>query len=43
MIEEGQIVEFNGKKYFVDFVEYTGSYVKPMIKVMTLRGIIDDQ
>ena len=42
MIEEGQIVEFEGKKYFVDFVDYTGSYTKPMIRMITLRGIVED-
>jgi hypothetical protein len=46
MIEEGEILEINGQKFLVVFVEYSGSYNKPWVKNLELKGIkenTDDQ
>lgn len=39
MIEEGQVLEINGQKYLVVFVEYSGSYKDPWVKNLELKGI----
>lgn len=40
--EEGDVVEMNGQKFLVVFVEYTGSMGKPFLKHIELKGIRDD-
>jgi hypothetical protein len=42
MIEEGQVLEINGQRYLVVFVEYSGSYSDPWVKNLELKGIKGD-
>ena len=42
MIEEGQVVQVQGQKYLVVFVEYSGSFKEPWVKNLELKGIKDD-
>lgn len=39
MIEEGSVIEVEGQKYLVTFVEYSGGYDKPWVKDLELKGI----
>lgn len=39
MIEEGQVVEVEGQKYLVIFVEYEGGFNNLWVKTLELKGI----
>ena len=42
-IQEGKIIEFDGKRFFVDYVEYGGCLSETWFKEVRLKGIKDDK
>lgn len=43
MIEEGQIIEVQGQRYLVIFVEYAGGFSSPWVKCLELKGVKADE